>query len=70
MVGGDNMSRSRDSRFYGAVPLALIESKVLYNGDAVFNWHSFRKEQVRPAGMLEEEEEDGKIVKTSNGGVD
>ena len=54
-VAGDNMSRSRDSRFFGPLPLALIESKVLYNGDGLATWHSFREEQLRPAGTLSDE---------------
>ena len=48
-LAGDNMSRSRDSRFYGPVPLAMIETKVLYNldGFTFTNWKSFRREQVK-----------------------
>jgi inner membrane protease subunit 1 len=49
-LAGDNMSRSRDSRFYGPVPLAMIESKVLFNGDGLLSWTSFREEQLSRAG--------------------
>ena len=52
-LAGDNMGMSRDSRFYGPVPLALIESKVLFNGDGFASWESFRGEQLKPAGHLQ-----------------
>jgi len=45
---GDNLSYSRDSRFYGPVPMALIKGKALYNGDGWFNWTSFRTPQLTP----------------------
>jgi len=48
-VAGDNLSYSRDSRFYGPVPMALIKGKTLYIGDGWFNWTSFRKGQLQPA---------------------
>ena len=48
-VAGDNLSHSRDSRFYGPVPMALITGKALYNGDGFFNWTSFRTPQLNPA---------------------
>jgi len=48
-VSGDNLSYSRDSRFHGPVPLALIRGKTLYVGDGWFNWTSFRKSQLQPA---------------------
>ncbi|EXJ63463.1 uncharacterized protein A1O5_11512 [Cladophialophora psammophila CBS 110553] len=48
-VAGDNLSYSRDSRFYGPVPMALITGKTLYVGDGYFNWTSFRKSQLQPA---------------------
>ncbi|KIX08473.1 signal peptidase I [Rhinocladiella mackenziei CBS 650.93] len=47
-VAGDNLSHSRDSRFYGPVPMALIAAKVLYNGDGWFNWTSLRSPQLQP----------------------
>ena len=52
-LAGDNMGMSRDSRFYGPVPMALIESKVLYNGDGFASWESFRGPQLKPAGHLQ-----------------
>ena len=52
-LAGDNLSRSRDSRFYGPVPFAMIESKLLYNGDGWFSWQSFRQEQLKPVGKLD-----------------
>jgi mitochondrial inner membrane protease subunit 1 len=51
-LAGDNMSRSRDSRFYGAVPLGMIESKLLFIGDGLLNWTSVRKDQLILAGAL------------------
>lgn len=48
-VAGDNLSYSRDSRFHGPVPMALIQGKTLYSGDGWFNWTSFRKPQLQPA---------------------
>jgi inner membrane protease subunit 1 len=45
---GDSLSYSRDSRFYGPVPMALIMGKALYNGDGWFNWTSFRTPQMLP----------------------
>ncbi|KIV93459.1 signal peptidase I [Exophiala mesophila] len=53
-VAGDNLPYSRDSRFYGPVPMALITGKLLYNGDGWFNWRSFRKEQLVRVDELEE----------------
>ncbi|OAL33516.1 hypothetical protein AYO20_07202 [Fonsecaea nubica] len=47
-VAGDNLSYSRDSRFYGPLPMALITGKTLYVGDGYFNWTSFRKPQLQP----------------------
>ena len=55
-VAGDNLPYSRDSRFYGPVPMALITGKLLYNGDGWFHWNSFRQEQVvRRVEEVEEE---------------
>ncbi|EXJ55957.1 hypothetical protein A1O7_08888 [Cladophialophora yegresii CBS 114405] len=48
-VAGDNLSYSRDSRFHGPVPMALIQGKTLYVGDGWFNWTSLRKPQLQPA---------------------
>ncbi|EXJ84279.1 hypothetical protein A1O3_04946 [Capronia epimyces CBS 606.96] len=47
-VAGDSLSYSRDSRFYGPVPMALIAGKALYNGDGWFSWTSFRTPQLTP----------------------
>jgi len=47
-VAGDSLSYSRDSRFYGPVPMALIIGKALYNGNGWFNWTSFRTPQLQP----------------------
>jgi len=47
-VAGDSLSYSRDSRFYGPLPMALIIGKALYNGDGWFNWTSFRPPQLQP----------------------
>jgi inner membrane protease subunit 1 len=48
-VSGDNLPYSRDSRFHGPLPMALIRGKTLYVGDGWFNWTSFRKPQLQPA---------------------
>jgi inner membrane protease subunit 1 len=47
-VAGDNLSYSRDSRFHGPVPMALIQGKTLYVGDGWFSWISFRRPQLQP----------------------
>ena len=52
-LAGDNMGASRDSRVFGPVPMALIESKVLYNGDGFASWESFRGPQLKPAGQVQ-----------------
>jgi mitochondrial inner membrane protease subunit 1 len=54
-VAGDNLSHSRDSRFHGAVPMALIQGKMIYNGTTWTNWTSFRKSQLQPALGTDEE---------------
>jgi inner membrane protease subunit 1 len=43
-LAGDNLSYSRDSRFYGPLPMALIQGKCIYNGDGWFNWTSLKGE--------------------------
>jgi len=48
-VAGDNLSYSRDSRFHGPVPMALIQGKTLYSGTSWFTWTSFRRSQLQPA---------------------
>ena len=35
---GDNLAYSRDSRFYGPVPMALIRGKVVGVGDGLLTW--------------------------------
>lgn len=52
-VAGDNLAYSRDSRFYGPLPMALIQGKCLYNGDGWFSWRDLRETGFQPA--LEEE---------------
>ena len=47
-VAGDNFAYSRDSRFYGPVPMALITGKALYNSDGYFNWSSLQEPQLQP----------------------
>lgn len=47
-VAGDNLPYSRDSRFYGPMPMALITGKLLFNGDGWFNWNSFTSPQLTP----------------------
>ena len=54
-VAGDNLTYSRDSRFYGPMPMALIRGKTLYIGDGYFNWTSFRKPQLQPAKETDDE---------------
>lgn len=52
-VAGDSLSYSRDSRFYGPLPMALITGKLLYVGNGLFNWRSFRKPQLMPAALTD-----------------
>jgi len=47
-LAGDNLSYSRDSRFYGPLPMALIQGKCIYNGDGWFNWTSLREPRLQP----------------------
>lgn len=54
-VAGDNLAYSRDSRFYGPLPMALILGKCLYNGDGWFSWRDMRGTGFQP--VLREEEE-------------
>lgn len=37
-VVGDNLSWSRDSRFYGPLPMALIRGKIIAVASGPFNW--------------------------------
>ena len=37
-LAGDNLGKSRDSRVYGPVPLAMLTAKGLYTGDGWFSW--------------------------------
>jgi hypothetical protein len=54
-VAGDSLAYSRDSRFYGPVPMALVTGKALFNGDGWFNWRSFRGPQLMPTVVGEHE---------------
>jgi mitochondrial inner membrane protease subunit 1 len=53
-LAGDNMAWSRDSRFYGPVPLALIRAKTLWHVRSWRDWEGTWWEQVR---KVEEGEE-------------
>jgi mitochondrial inner membrane protease subunit 1 len=47
-VAGDNLSHSRDSRFFGPLPMALIKGKTIYAGGFWRGWTSFRGIQMQP----------------------
>lgn len=55
---GDNLSWSRDSRFFGPVPMALVNGKqILYvNGSFTRGWNWAVGEQMRKIPKEEEEE--------------
>ncbi len=53
-VAGDNLAYSRDSRFHGPVPMALILGKTLYSGNGWFTWTPFRNPQLQPATVVGE----------------
>ncbi|KIW21164.1 signal peptidase I [Exophiala spinifera] len=53
-VAGDNLAYSRDSRFYGPLPMALIQGKCLYNGDGWFSWRDIRDTGLQPVPGGEE----------------
>lgn len=51
-VEGDNLSWSRDSRFFGPVPMALIKGRTSWWSDGLFSWNS-----LEPGRGLREVEE-------------
>lgn len=63
---GDNLAWSRDSRVYGAVPMALIKGRSSWYCDGLFSWVSLRpgkglrkvQEWEMDAVLGEDEEED------------
>jgi len=46
-LAGDNLSYSRDSRFYGPVPMALVVGKPVWNGDGFASMKYLGGEQLR-----------------------
>lgn len=46
-LAGDNVSWSRDSRFYGPVPMALIKAKTLWHLNGWSTWEGVWMEQVK-----------------------
>ena len=54
-VLGDNMAFSRDSRFFGPLPMALIQGKMEYNWQGWLTWKSFRGDQMVPVPTEEVE---------------
>ena len=46
-VAGDNMAWSRDSRFYGPLPMALIRGKIVAAGTGPFNLIWMGRDQLR-----------------------
>lgn len=45
---GDNLSWSRDSRFYGPLPMALIRGKIIAFSDGLFGWRWIGDSQLTP----------------------
>lgn len=45
-VVGDNMGWSRDSRFYGPMPMAFIRGKMLLSIEGPFAWKFFKDDQM------------------------
>lgn len=45
-VVGDNLAFSRDSRFFGPLPMGLILGKMEYNVPTWSDWRSFRGDQM------------------------
>lgn len=45
-VAGDNMSYSRDSRLFGALPMGLIRGKIEYTLESRIDWKSFRGDNL------------------------
>jgi mitochondrial inner membrane protease subunit 1 len=52
-VAGDNLAFSRDSRFYGPVPMALIVGKIEYNTEGWFGWKKVGGEQMVEVPVVE-----------------
>ncbi|ETN45023.1 signal peptidase I [Cyphellophora europaea CBS 101466] len=53
-LAGDNMAWSRDSRFYGPVPLAMIKAKTLWVLPGLFTWEGVWREQMRKVDEVED----------------
>lgn len=47
-IVGDNLEASRDSRTFGAVPLALIKGKAILRGVSLFDWRVLENGLVEP----------------------
>lgn len=45
-VVGDNLAYSRDSRFFGPLPMGLIIGKIDYNVQKLLSWTSFRGDNL------------------------
>lgn len=75
-VAGDNLSWSRDSRFYGPLPMGMILGKVVMhshpNSDWMVDMVRSDKDQLRPArSVLEGEDTDGwSLITRSFGGLE
>lgn len=52
-VAGDNMSYSRDSRFFGPLPMGLIRGKLDYISESLIDWKSFRGDNMVPVPVEE-----------------
>ncbi|KAF6817343.1 hypothetical protein CSOJ01_02525 [Colletotrichum sojae] len=49
-IVGDNIEYSRDSRTFGAVPLALIKGKAVLRGVSMFDWQVLENGLADPKG--------------------
>lgn len=62
-VAGDNMAWSRDSRFYGPMPMGMVLGKIVAHSDPRSDWIvdmvRTKRDELRPARMGEEEEGEG-----------
>jgi inner membrane protease subunit 1 len=52
-VAGDNMSYSRDSRYFGPLPMALIRGKIDSTLEGRIDWKSFRGDHMVPVPVDE-----------------
>lgn len=52
-VVGDNLAYSRDSRFFGPLPMGLIAGKLDYHVQKLFGWTSFRGDNLAAVPMEE-----------------